>query len=374
MVLFSAAAPVTHLGGWLVKVFLYAVLLGLSFLPNNDSMEQYGAAARGFSVLFLLLQVLIIIDFAYNAHQWLVDRMDAKEEEMAREGFEPGICSNMWRNLYVAASAILFISSIVGIALLYHYYGNSCPLHNFYISETLVIGVVFTVVSLMNVIGKGLLPPSILFAYNTYLCYGALTNNPDLSCNPSATTGSESEASIYTGLAIAAFAVTWMAYNSAKNMRSAVSMDASGAAATHNPAGPGAKDWPSGREKTPPAAPARGSAATYQGGEDDDEERGKFAESSSSASTSDANPADDSDKLEDRPWIFHIIMCLAGMYLAMLVTNWGNPDDANSGPTGNPELSTSSMWARIGSQWAIHLIYLWTMVAPICCPNRDFGR
>ena len=39
----------------------------------------------------------------------------------------------------------------------------------------------------------------------------------------------------------------------------------------------------------------------------------------------------------------------------------------------SPELSTASMWARIGSQWAIYLLYGWTLIAPICCPNRDFS-
>jgi hypothetical protein len=72
------------------------------------------------------------------------------------------------------------------------------------------------------------------------------------------------------------------------------------------------------------------------------------------------------------PWVFDAIMCLAGMYLAMLVTNWGDPKAANS-PAGNPELSEASMWVRIGTQFAIHVIFLWTIVAPLCFPNRDFG-
>ena len=72
------------------------------------------------------------------------------------------------------------------------------------------------------------------------------------------------------------------------------------------------------------------------------------------------------------PWVFDAIMCLAGMYLAMLVTNWCDPKAANS-PAGNPELSEASMWVRIGTQFAIHVIFLWSIVAPLCFPNRDFG-
>jgi hypothetical protein len=41
--------------------------------------------------------------------------------------------------------------------------------------------------------------------------------------------------------------------------------------------------------------------------------------------------------------------------------------------SGNPEMSTASMWVRIGSQWAIYALYGWTLMAPICLPNRDFS-
>jgi len=66
-------------------------------------------------------------------------------------------------------------------------------------------------------------------------------------------------------------------------------------------------------------------------------------------------------------------MCLAGMYLAMLVTNWGDPSAANT-PAGNPELSWASMWVRMGTQFAIHAVFLWSIVAPMCCPGRDFSN
>jgi len=381
MVLFTAAVPITHLGGWLVKVFLYALLLGLSFLPTNDTMAQYADVARGFSVIFLLAQVLIIINFAYDAHDWLKDKMDATDRRFELDNFEPGLLSNGWRNLYAFASFSLFIGSLVALGFLYNIFGGSCPLHNFFISETLVLGVVFTLISMMNVIGKGLLPPSILFAYNTYLCYGALTNNPDTDCNRFAASGSQSEASIYTGLVIAAFSVTWAAYSSAGSFTKAVRMDGTQTSVDNPAAGagsPSVTDWPpaSGRDK----APVAGSAGAYQSSaaaaaaaaDDDDEETGARRPAVPQGDKGTTSASSDQG-VEEKPWVFHIIMCLAGMYLAMLVTNWGSPSSANS-PTGNPELSNASMWARMGSQWAIHGLFLWTMIAPTCCPGRSFGR
>lgn len=33
-----------------------------------------------------------------------------------------------------------------------------------------------------------------------------------------------------------------------------------------------------------------------------------------------------------------------------------------------------SMWVKIASQWLTALLYIWTFVAPVLLPNRDFGQ
>lgn len=75
---------------------------------------------------------------------------------------------------------------------MYHYMA-ACPLNQFFLSETLILGSVFTLASLHGSVGKGLLPPAALWAYNVYLCFGAITNNPDEACNALASTSSGSE-------------------------------------------------------------------------------------------------------------------------------------------------------------------------------------
>lgn len=77
------------------------------------------------------------------------------------------------------------------------------------------------------------------------------------------------------------------------------------------------------------------------------------------------------DAVEPYAWVFHMTMLFAGLYLAMLLTNWG--DSSTAAETGNPELSIASMWVRIVSQWVIYGLYAWSLMAPFCCPNRDFS-
>ena len=64
-------------------------------------------------------------------------------------------------------------------------------------------------------------------------------------------------------------------------------------------------------------------------------------------------------------WIFHLLMALAGSYMAMSITNWGNPagvPDASSGAT----VGTESMWLKIVAQWLTMILYAWSLWAPVC--------
>ena len=52
-------------------------------------------------VLALTTQVLIIVDFAYTLHEALLARMEARDAALDAGGWEPGLCSNGWKDLYV---------------------------------------------------------------------------------------------------------------------------------------------------------------------------------------------------------------------------------------------------------------------------------
>ena len=68
-------------------------------------------------------------------------------------------------------------------------------------------------------------------------------------------------------------------------------------------------------------------------------------------------------------------MALIAMYFGMVLTNWGttewtggDDDDASS-----PEAGRVAMWLNISAQWVMFGLYIWTLVAPIVCPDRDFA-
>ena len=61
-------------------------------------------------------------------------------------------------------------------------------------------------------------------------------------------------------------------------------------------------------------------------------------------------------------------MCLASMYIGMLVTNWTSA----SITTGDLISNDSGFWVRVTIAWGTTLLYIWTLIAPRVCPSRDF--
>jgi hypothetical protein len=61
-------------------------------------------------------------------------------------------------------------------------------------------------------------------------------------------------------------------------------------------------------------------------------------------------------------------MCIASIYVSMLVTNWISVDLT----TGIIQSSNFGFWVRVCVSWATFLLYIWTLIAPRVCPGRDF--
>jgi len=257
-----------------------------------------------------------------------------------------------------------------------------------------------------------MLPPCLLFAYNTYLCYGALSNNPDGACNLLAAGNAQNQASIIAGLAMACISITWAAFSSAGGLVKAVAAPAgtadkssSSPAAAAAPAlisparqgsdlelapvatNPHAATPSSATSPVPSSGAAKSATAVSAAAYASDDSPGASTGAAKSAaagapeagaggccdSGASASPA---EPLEPKAWVFHLTMAFAGLYLAMLVTNWGDASKA-AAQNGNPELSVASMWVRIVTQWLIYIMFGWTLIAPhcgpVCCPGRDFS-
>lgn len=374
MALFTFLAKGFHTGMWFLKIPILVVFLIYPFFIPNSFFEVYADIARVGSILFLLLQALILIDFAHDVSECILARSAAYDDKLDAEGYEANCCGNPWKVLYVFASVGTLLVAIGGAALLY-VIPPSCGLNTFFVSQTIAVGLVYTVLSASEKVGTGLLPPAIIFAHSAFLCWSAIRSNPDAECNDAAADSSID--GILVGIMAAAASLTWASFRMGDAVYDAFRCDKG-------------KDSQQDDDEEAARGEAKLEAALTGGadpdtkpsaadGNDDDgsEEKKKKAKKKakkkkSSGKSKDGDDDDDDDPEDDQKhWPFHLVMALGGLYFGMLLTNWGSLESTDL--SAALELSTESMWVKMISQWLSIVLFLVTMFAPVCCTSRDFS-
>ena len=159
---------------WILK-FMAALggFVGFWWL-DNSFFNGWAEAARVISFFWLLIQGLLFLDLAHDSHDLLMAAADDAERETGD--------SRSYYVVYLLLSLLFLSCAIVGIVFLYLTYGG-CTTGLWFTSVTLVVGVILTVISLLNVVNKGLLTPCLMWSYATFICWYALLSSPDVTCN-----------------------------------------------------------------------------------------------------------------------------------------------------------------------------------------------
>lgn len=156
--------PTANREAWPAKYILFVFLtLGTCFVPNEPLFaDVFLHIGRIGGVIFILVQQVIILDLAFNWNDsWVEKSNSAETEEMQQR----------WLGAILASCAILFVGSLVAIALMFVYFGG-CLINQVFISLTLIFGIVLTGVQLSGEEGS-LLSSACIMAYGTYLCLTA---------------------------------------------------------------------------------------------------------------------------------------------------------------------------------------------------------
>jgi len=394
MTLGSAFSKVFHTGLWIIKVLLYIGLITLGFFLPNYIFDNSGYAwfSRVCSSLFLLAQVLILVDFGYT---WNDDWYNKGEKESTEghSGCCQGCCGgwggsgSRFYGGILASCAGCYIFFIAGISLLYSYY-NYCAFNTTIITITLLLVLILTAVQLTTPaeIGGALLPAAVVTAYATYLCWSALANNPDDSCFPSDGLGSHNNNPLLlaVGICITGISLAWTTNTAASSLPGLFqhNKDVKAAAATNG--GDGFHSLEDGGDaptanvitsKPAPVSPVSGSnAADLEGGPSNTN-----AVQLTGGEGATTSAEEEQDKIDaQHVWAFHLILCVGAIYMAMLLTNWGSAVDSteqsdNGTSSGTVTRGKTAMWITILTQWVAVGMYLWTLCAPRAFPDRDFS-
>merc|ERR1739845_191439 len=69
--------------------------------------------------------------------------------------------------------------------------------------------------------------------------------------------------------------------------------------------------------------------------------------------------------------LFHIMFGLSTLYVMMTLTNWYSPGEKQG--IESISANMAAVWVKAISSWLCFGIYMWTLVAPVVLPDRDFS-
>ena len=155
---------------WVVKLGSTIGLFVSFWWTSNDVFDNWAEATKYISFLWLLAQGIIFLDFSYDVHEVIIRRAEESS-------------SSWWYVVYLALCCGLLIGIGILISNMYHDYSGCGPTSTWFITITLIMGIVTTGISLLNSVNKGLLTPCIMFLYSSLMCWDALLSIPSSYCD-----------------------------------------------------------------------------------------------------------------------------------------------------------------------------------------------
>lgn len=325
--------------------FKYALIIGgwigAFFIPHGHfgPTWMYFGMIGGF--MFIIIQLVLIIDIA---HSWAESWGEYNKQSS----------DSSWFYGLLAITGIFYILTLAIIIVSYSYYTGQqvgqCKLHEFFITFNMLLCVILTVTSVLPKVqehlpSSGLLQASFVSLYMMYLTWSAMSNQPDPNCkldlaekvfghrNSTSTDGDKEDKTPSMDTASILGLVVWFCCVLYSSIRSTTNDSAARITMTDTV------------NLTDPEA--RG----------DDDEVG-------SGDT-------ERDGVQYNWSMFHLMFALATLYVMMTLTNWYSPGkDVNIGSISS---NMSAVWVKIISSWLCFGLYMWTLLAPIVLPDRDFS-
>jgi len=334
LALYSTSCQKIDQGFWLPKIFCLFVIVILAYLIPDDFYDVYTHIARVIGGIFLLLQIIILIDFAYAWNEdWNSDEKN-------------------WKFAIIFVSILFFAASVVLLVFMFIWFGgSSCGLEKFFIAFTMILTFTYTIISITVAVPGGLLPPAIMSLYSHYICFSALSSDPSSTCNPFDSTDTTQ---LIIGLLIAAASTTYAAYNLATSN-----------SLFGDPEEEPAADVENAKAVTPAEAPKVEPMKDDKAKKDD-----KAVEKADAAEEEEPEPLGAVQAMRNAK--FHFIMAAGSMYMAMILTNWSSRQEAEN-DTKSYDVGAETMWIKIVSQWLTCLLYIWSLVGPLLLKDRDFS-
>ncbi|CAH1254732.1 SERINC5 [Branchiostoma lanceolatum] len=347
-----------HNGFWFFKLLIIVgICVGAFYIPNVEIFQQvwmYIGMVGAF--LFILIQLILLVDFA---HSW-------NSNWVSRAGDESCSC---WYVALMICTLFFYAITLGGFIVLVLFFTKpaGCELNKFFLALNFILCIVISFISVLPPIQKasprsGLLQAAIISAYCMYLTYSALSSEPESyhtenvfnttmnatvaaqvadGCVPSELVRSDNR--IVSGVIGILIMFVMVVYASLRTSAQSDRLGVSTSSADAVEAGEG------------------GCCGCCGGVEEDagDDDGKKMIDN-------------EQDGVVYSYSFFHFVFLLASLYIMMTLTNWYNPKSVQDvlafGATW------ASVWVKVSSSWICFILYLWTLIAPLCCTDREFPQ
>ncbi|CAF2102948.1 hypothetical protein HID58_020045 [Brassica napus] len=300
-----------HHGGWPVKMIVWFLLVVLMFFVPNEIISIYGILSKFGAGAFLLVQVVLLLDATHNWNDSWVEKDERK-----------------WYVALLVISIVCYIATYAFSGVLFMWFnpsGHDCGLNVFFIVMTMILAFVFAIVALHPAVNGSLLPASVISVYCAYVCYTGLSSEPhDYVCNGLNRSKAVTASTLILGMLTTVLSVLYSALRA-------------GSSTTF---------------LSPPSSPRAGGKEALLEDPEDGKKNGE----------AEARPVSYSYSF------FHIIFALASMYAAMLLSGWTDSSESAS----LIDVGWTSVWVKICTGWVTAALYIWTLIAPLILPDREF--
>ncbi|KAK1945770.1 putative serine incorporator [Phytophthora citrophthora] len=384
---------------WVEIPVFVALLVGSFYMPTSF-FNGYVAFARVASGCFILFQIFSIVsasckagfasfgkpekltyiltrDFIDQLQDTLLHALENAEKAEADGNRTKMLCirsAYLWKIAYLGICAYSLVAVGSGIAYLYMQFGD-CSLGLAFTTITIITVGLLTIICSKNAwvvafqrvlttfclhlvsswMEVGLLPPCVISAYLVLMCWQALVSNPDKTCehrdHPPPAQEDEEAAntnSMIANAVIGAFAMTWTSWRTSS---AAVKLLVVRSGRT-----------PRGNIATRPVHDSNFADVAVDLHPPQNTTCSK-SEAVTPARITVEVPRRTRELAPER-WQFYSMMCLAGLYMAMVLTDWDSAEGSSN---------DVSMWVKIIAQWLTILLFSWTLAAPKLFPDRDFS-
>jgi len=329
-------------------------------IPGTFFEDGYVQFSRIGSSVFLLIQIYVLIGWAWDCNDRIIDKIDEMQQDGASPDADEDEVANkrmicLFQTLLFGGTAAIYAAVVTLWVFEFQWFvyidqGN-CQLNQAMLALMVILVLILTVLPPLLRNGS-IFTTAIVSFYISYLTFAGLEASDDVDCNWYASSESSDNLSLWLGFLFTIAAISYTGFSVSKHF---VEMS-DGSKSTRADDRESAKDNSHDDDEE---AEDGGTTSNYDdavsGGDDE---------------TTAENPKDALMAAEKKANVtFHVCMTFASIYMCMLYTGWGD-DQISSDAKAR---GTTAMVVNILCVWVTAILYGWTLVAPKMCPSR-FGE